>query len=214
MDNIIKMISNRINKFDIDHPITPGVIPKVIFKQDQNIEYFNVPALKLNKWDNPYQTCNKIKKFYQETNERYIKSNPSDEEKIRTDTAIKNGIKKREQIAIRDAQQQQFKSRKTTRELLQFVSSQMLEKNADLELVQGLASYSPSVTTEFMMEQALSYKDPKKADPRSIPPKCSYPYQYFSKRQLKQLFQPNILRNDKSIFYNNEQMLVIRQLLK
>ena len=102
-----------------------------------------------------------------------------------------------EQILTREAQRYRLQSRKATREVLQYVSSQTLSKFSNKELAHELATCNPAMVAEFTMEQSLRYKDPAKIDISIMPSNCRYCFQDCTTKQLKGLIRPFILEKDK-----------------
>jgi len=99
-------------------------------------------------------------------------------------------LNKIELVLGRKAQRYQLKSRKKAREALQLAS---------LQNAKEMSTYNSECVKELTMRHTITYKDPAKTDILLLPSKSRYCYQDYSKKQLKGLLQPFVLRNDRSI---------------
>ncbi len=167
----------------------------------QNRQYYSEANSRANTWDNPYRSCKKIRKYFHDINTRYASTHPSDTDKIRASTAQATRLQKEGHIAAREVQRQQLQSRKAAREVLQYSSSQALTKGADPALAQEIATCSPAVSTEFVMQQSLGYKDPSKEKSSLVllSPNHRYCYNDYGRRQLKGLLRPAVLKGDQGL---------------
>lgn len=106
--------------------------------------------------------------------------------------------KRSEYVAGRAIQRMQLHSRKVARKMLQYASSQSLNKSQGTHTLK--VACNSSLTLEIARDEILNYKDPGRASASVINPSTIYNYKDNTIKQLRGLFRPNIIKNDKSIF--------------